>query len=183
MSRTSLNVKNVALLEEHTKGRVVADLGAGQDARVSHVIKQRGALKVYAVDKDPVQRPDFHLITRRLALFHEWTPPPDCEVAFVGWPANNIPTVAGLIKLLPSFKKVIYVGKNTDGTACANLLWFETMLNFQVLDFVEDRLNTMIVYDTSAWLPARRQPCCEEEMAALQPDLIQYGALQAPVIP
>jgi len=41
---------------------------------------------------------------------------------------------------------LIYLGKNTDGTACADPILFSYLLTREVLHYVPDRVNTMIVY-------------------------------------
>jgi hypothetical protein len=54
--------------------------------------------------------------------------------------------MSGLLWLLSRFKTVIYLGKNTDGRACAWPGFFDEMSHRPVLDHIPDRRNTLIVW-------------------------------------
>jgi hypothetical protein len=75
----------------------------------------------------------------------------------MSWPVN---WRCGLGTVADYARKVIYLGKNTDGSMCGAMdLWCR--LHKRVIhDYVPDRRNTLIVYG--------RSPCCyPEEHAAL----------------
>lgn len=114
--------------------------------------------------------------------FKSWTPPDDCEVAVVSWPVNNRQTVLDLLRLLPYFKTLVYVGKNTDGTACGTPELFNWLLQYRPTTWFETSFDTLIIYDLQRQLPEPRIPCCEEELAALAAEMVRYGSRQEPQI-
>lgn len=129
------------VIAKHVKGRVVHDLGAGR-CENSLLLLEHGAKKVIAVDKEsmPSLR-DTRLQTIR-AYFDGCNFAVD--VAFVAWPINT--PQAGLVPLLRRAKTVIYIGKNTDGTMCAWPGFWRSLMEREILDYVPEFMNTVIVY-------------------------------------
>lgn len=91
------------------------------------------------------------------------------DVAFCSWIPNN--PVHGLLRVLLPFKKVIYLGKNTDGTACAWPEFFRQMRRRRILDYHNDRRNTLIVYGADAESGNRKQ--LHEEIAGIDYSIIR----------
>ena len=155
-------------LEPLVAGRRVLDLGAGDGVRAM-LLRHLGAAAVLAIDGDAVTRrvlsgePGIEVMAPRTfvaACFDAlaW----GADVAHVAWPwAEHSPALRAILHDAPT---VVYVGKNTDGTACGAADMFEDFLGRPVLAHVPTRANTLIAYGPPA--PGlRRAPLFEEACA------------------
>lgn len=129
------------IISKHVKDRVVHDLGAGRCDN-SLLLLGHGAKKVVAVDKEPMPEPGDPRLRTVRTYFDGYRP--NVDVAFVAWPINS--PQAGLVPILRRAKKVIYVGKNTDGTMCAWPGFWHALAEREVLDYAPEPRNTLIVY-------------------------------------
>lgn len=149
-----LNQAQRKALEAVIKGRLVTDLGAG-DCGLSYALLKLGALEVVAVDKEPIESRKPLRVTYIRSYFVDYHK--DIGVAFVAWPPNWM--CPGLINLLARAPYVVYLGKNTDGDACGFPKMFEYLLTREVISYVPDKPNTLIVYGPKASV---RAPMGEE---------------------
>lgn len=159
----TLTNKQLSVLVQYTKGKVVHDLGAGslELARIVRSGHRRGrrtggACKVIAIDKERVSPPDDPCIEVVWTLFSNYKDPID--TALISWPINH--PDSGLLDLVERSRIVIYIGKNTDGLMCGWPGLFWTFLSRELLAYVPDRKNVLAVY---GWeLPSPRRPTGEE---------------------
>jgi len=147
------------------RGREVWDLGAGFLGH-SHHLLALGARCVVAVDKDAQHYPSAYEdrpITFLHGYFSELQVPDAIEVAFLAWPDNH--HLPGLIEILRAAERVVYVGTNTEGSACGwPGLW--DYLHFrEPLAYVPHRRNSLIVYGRHLE-ECERRPQLGEEAAA-----------------
>jgi hypothetical protein len=174
MSYGRLTSVQLETLMPFVLGRQVYDLGAG-NLVLARLLLNLGASSVVAIDKErPLCTPpslprNLDVVYTTFDKFHAL--PTTC-VAFVSWPDNR--TDKGLLRLVRRASQVVYLGKNTDGTACGSLALFEHFLEREILATEPDRKNTLIVY--GARQDTRREPLCEER-AGMSPDtILSYGA-------
>jgi hypothetical protein len=158
-----LNPVQRALLRDHVGDETVHDLGAGA-CTFSDLIAELGAKKVYAVDKVIWEQPRSPKVEVVRCYFADYLGPAP-EVVFLSWPDNHI--LNGLIQLLQKARKVIYLGKNTDGTACGWPGLFEHFLGRSILAHAPDPKNSLTVYGAPC---ERRVPQTGEEMAMVHGD-------------
>lgn len=157
MSIGHLNRHQKQVVERNVEGQVVVDLGAG-DGNLSLELVELGARRVIAVDKNPMPRYLSEAGAETVCLPFKRLVFLPADVAFLSWPDNH--EQKGLLEILERIPVVVYLGKNTDGAACAWPLFFARMLEREVLDYVPAPENTLIV-----WGPRRvvqRQPLGEE---------------------
>lgn len=163
-------------LRSHVQGQVVWDLGAG-DLAWSQRLVQLGAKKVVAVDKEPMQgRPG--KVEIRKGYFHDIEPsaPDIIPVAFLSWPANY--PQRGLLELLDRALKVIYLGKNTDGSACGWPVLFANFYFRNLLAHVPHKGNSLLVYDTYRLPNEGPRRLVAEEYAPLQPEMLSWEEVE-----
>ncbi len=143
------------VVRSHVTGRHVADLGSGNLILANELISL-GAKRVWAVDK--LQLPRHHMPRLELVpgYFENYHDPID--VAFVSWPINWFDQ--GLLDCITRAKTVLYLGKNTDGCACGFPAIFKHMCDRELLHYVPDRKNTLIV--CGDLLSEPRVPTAEE---------------------
>lgn len=154
-----------ALLATHVRGRTVWDLGAGDLTRSRQLIGL-GAQAVVAVDKEAMPEPGTRSILRMQTYFAQMPTQGAIDVAFLGWPQNG--HLLGLLELLRTCRKVVYLGSNTDGSACGNTALYEHFLTREVLEYVPHHRNTFVVYGEGQG--ASRDRMLPEEWAALHQD-------------
>ena len=159
-----LTPKMRRVLREYAENRLVYDLGAGDCKLARQVAKY--ARSVFAVD--PV-------ISGRLRadgniVYIPWTfdnfmygVSPPCEVALVSWPTNNNRAMQTLLPILAQSAVVIYIGCNTDGTACGTPDLFRYFARRELLAEIPNRRNTMLVLGA----PCAGRPLTHEEHAGL----------------
>ena len=150
-------------LRPYVKDRVIHDLGAG-NLYLSTVLMLLGAREVIAVDKEPIHDGDYGYpakitagITPVVSLVQDLKQP--VAVGFVSWPVN---WDIGLADVLRDSELVIYLGCNTDGTACGDRSFWMQMIGREVLAYVPKRGNTLIIYGSKRVL---REPLHEEACA------------------
>jgi len=116
------------------------------------------------IDKEPsspkVVREYFKDVGRTIKLLHP-------DVIHLAWPSNYD---TGMIHLLGTVPVVIYVGKNTDGSACGTPNLFACLRWREVLAYVPRQQNTLIVYGAIRKEP--RKALYHEEMAGLDRDKV-----------
>lgn len=153
----------VEALRPYVKGREVYDLGAGMCIE-SRVLVQLGATRVVAIDKEPMPTIDDARIEQRRCYFAD-LPPIEPDVVFVCWPQNY--RAPSLAYLCGQANTIIYIGKNTDGTACGAVDLFATLLDRKVEVYLPERRGTLIIY--GAYLPAERpRALLGEERACIE---------------
>ena len=140
------------------QGRVVTDLGAGI-LGLSMELLRLGAPKVIAVDKQIGAGGPLRNIQFVETYFKDFDDPVD--VAFVSWPPNW--SCPGLIEAVERAEIAIYLGKNSDGTACGTAPLFRKLTKREVLVHVPAWKNTLIIYG-----PTRiERPLFGEEKAGI----------------
>ena len=170
MSHGVLQPEQRKALRPFVHERIVHDLGAG-DLSLARVLLKLGAREIVAVDKEtPRARPPDKIKVVK-SPFQAYTPG-DLDVAFLSWPANYY--LRGLIRLLQKAKTVVYLGKNTDGTACGFDEMFAYLTKRQVAAHVPHPDNTLIVYTAQT---CRREPLEDEYAALHQERIYSFGEL------
>jgi hypothetical protein len=156
------------MIKSIVAGRVVHDLGAGSGA-MAELLVELGARKVILVDHDEDEQrtpKGCERVTRSFFAFAATAP--KIDVAFVSWPPRIPAEVAGLPTLCGCAETVIYLGKNTGGTACGSPELFEWFLRREVLHYIPENRNTLIVYGKVRGLRTRLPR--GEELAGLLMD-------------
>lgn len=159
----TLSDEQTAYLRTVVAGRVVADLGCGS-GEISRTMAGMGATLVHAVDKAPcpVEHPKVEV---HQSYFNHWRCPEGVEVAVICWPQNY--TLLGLTEILRIVPHVVYVGKNTNGTACGTPPLFTYLSRREPVRYLPHRANVLIHYGDEA----RQEPTLHhEELAALWQD-------------
>jgi hypothetical protein len=151
------SVQQLSVVREFVRDRVVHDFGAG-DLVLSKMLVTLGARRVVAVDKERMESP-FAAVECVQARFDELLAALSMiDVAFVSWPQNRHDTA--LLTLFQRAKTCIYLGKNTDGSACGHPELFKHFVQRELLAYKAERRNTLIVYGRGALDP--RKPRGEE---------------------
>jgi len=145
------------------KGFLVHDLGAG-DLQLSEELVRLGAKLVVAIDGKPYRGQAPRNVTPITACFDEYHGL--IRTAFVSWPRNTFDF--GLVRLIERAHFVLYLGKNSDGSACGFPQFWEVLRAREVLTHVPDRENTLIVYGHKQI----QRPIIPEEYAALYQERI-----------
>jgi hypothetical protein len=168
----TLTDQQAKLVERFVRGQVVYDLGAG-DLYLACEMLRLGAVRVIAIDKEDIRFssiPD--AVVYRKMLFRD-VKEASIDVALISWPSNYD---NGLLPILMRSNVVIYLGKNTDGTACGTPGMFRYLLKRKA-ECVPDRKNTLICY--TDFLQETRVPLPEETAAitaSLDTPYLHYGA-------
>lgn len=140
----------------------VHDLGAGT-GELARQLVQLGAKQVTMVDKAPHDEwRTMHLPTYKyvISYYHDYKD--KIDTAFLSWPWTG-GRDAGLDVLVKGARVVIYLGKNTDGTACGSAGLYQVLSGREILAHVPAYKNTLTVYG-----PRRvTRPPTGEEMAGL----------------
>lgn len=164
------------VLKKHVRNRIVHDFGSGSTIPLVGPLLESDAFSVICVDKDPLHPSVGELpskVTYVRKAFENYNTP-SIDVALLAWPRND--RLPGLLRLLKYARKIVYLGKNTDGCLCGNPELFQYFLKRALLDYVPERTNTMIALGHStAWLSPPRQPK-HEEMAGI--DLANVHAFE-----
>lgn len=173
------------VLHQHCKDQVVLDLGSGPQAGLSEVLATSGAKRVYAIDKQ-------HLNPSRqaallaagveyqqryisdVALDIQTGKLPNDAIALISWPQTRYLKKDPLVDCIRSLSKVIYLGKNTDGTGCGGQPFFRHLLRRPVLAHVASPKNTLLVYGTED--PTLNRLPYGEELGGLATMVINYNA-------
>ena len=159
------------LIAHCVKGQDVWDLGAGSDLAHTKNMLKLGARSVTAVEKAELY--DDTVIPRGATLIRSYSnsvqlPETGIDVAFLAFPQNtNLP---GLVSILEQSRIIIYLGSNTDATACGNMNLYLHFLQRDVLATIPNRRNSLIVYGARSDIHAKPRRPLPEEWAGLHPD-------------
>jgi len=99
-------------------------------------------------------------ITTVSSYFQNYTE--EIDIAFASWPTNG--GAAGFIELVARARILIYLGKNTEGTICAEPGFFEHTCRRKLLAYVPWRHNTLIVVGEKL---KRKRAATREEKAGM----------------
>jgi len=184
----SLNKIQKDCVANHVRNRSVMDIGAA-NLEISKELISLGANNVLAVDKSDFRyyiyklyysdksfhdkiRKDYPKLFSQLkniqylkSYIHELTE--RREVAMVSWPVN---WPIGLPVVLRDTRVVIYLGKNTDGTVCGSMDMWELLSRREILDYVPDKNNSLIVYGPNKV----NRKMVGEESAAMLGEVVSY---------
>jgi len=151
-----LSVDQRQALAPYVGGRAVCDLGAGNGDLSFILLGELRAARVVAFDKQPFTPPKgrVEVVTAYFTGVQDLAP----DVAFVSWPINR--AEYGLFKILRAAATVVYLGKNTDGFCCGHPDLFEDLLRRELLVYVPEPRNTLIV--AGKLLKRPRKPTGEE---------------------
>lgn len=152
-----LNQAQKDTIRPFVQGQRIHDLGAG-DLGLASELLQLGAKHIMAIDKEEApSRAHDPAITYTRGLYSAF---PDLrpEIAFLSWPINHV--LPDLNRIVSNAKTVVYLGKNTDGTSCGDRSLFQEFVWRELLAYVPDRQNTLIVLGKR--LENLREPMGEE---------------------
>ncbi len=176
--RSRLSHEQSVVLAPYVVHLTVYDLGCGPDLTMASELIDMGADGVVAVDKEPLRlrRRGVRTMQRRFDEFERF--PEDGDVAFVSWPINA--PNPGLIRMLDAAPIIVYIGKNTDGSACGDRALFKLFMGRKLLEYMPSRENCLIIYGEK--LPYDRvlsevltpRDPVGEEYAALQSEMLSY---------
>jgi hypothetical protein len=134
-----------------------------------------GAKQVIAVDKQPLR---YYGQDARLTViedYFEGIPLGSVNTLFLSWPVNY--DNKSLILHVMSAKRVIYLGKNTEGTMCGTPALFRVLLQRRLLAYAPDRANSLIV--TGGLRRKPRAPTGEEKAALSDSSIWGYAEAEA----
>lgn len=142
--------EQTSVFAQEVRGRVVHDLGAGNLSLARYAI-ELGAAHVHAVD----QRADWtrsrvpDRVEAHCTSFRKWHQKcrrdrVDIDLALVSWPSVTMSD--SLIDLLRDSRRVLYLGKNTDGTSCGTPELWGYLRHREVLAHVPHPANTLLLY-------------------------------------
>jgi hypothetical protein len=156
-------------------GQEVWDLGAGGLHYSQHLLKL-GAKRVVAVDRRGFQHTRYkglNICPVHKDFVDVDVPAAGIRVAFVSWPTNQ--RLPGLIEILRQCDMVIYLGSNTDGSACGWDGLFRHFAERKVLHYLPIRRNSLIVYGARC----SERPLLGEEFATISGQLLTFDQAQA----
>ena len=125
------------------KGKVVADLGCGM-GMLTKLMARMGATRVHGVDKETLTGRNSKRVLWHQSYLAYWKMPADVEVAVVSWPQNT--PLQGLRELIQVVPHVVYIGKNTDGTACGNPTLMRYLSERAAIHHIPTPKNVLIHY-------------------------------------
>lgn len=137
------NPQQTKYLRSIVKGKVVADLGCGMGMLTKQMARW-GATMVHGVDKESPIHPNSKKVHWHRAYLAYWKMPVDVELAVVSWPQNA--PLQGLVGLLQAVPHVVYIGKNTSGTACGNPALMRYLSGRASIHHIPDCKNVLIHY-------------------------------------
>lgn len=143
MSYFHLDKSQARHIRDLVKGKVVADLGCGM-GMLTRMMARWGASRVHGVDKESFPRRNSTKVQWHLSYLAYWKMPADVEVAVVSWPQNS--PLQGLRELLQAVPHVVYIGKNTDGTACGNPTLMRYLSERAAIHHITTPKNVLIHY-------------------------------------
>lgn len=163
MSYGTLSSRQAQVVSKLVSRRIVHDLGAGCLGLTKQLL-ELGARRVVAVDR----RIDFMgtvppRVSFKMLSFEDLAKSKEhIGVAFVSWPPQY--GTEGLARVLGPAPTVIYLGVNTRDTVCGSKQLFEHFRKREVLHYIEDPANDLIVYGPRR---TRREPNGHERRAEL----------------
>jgi hypothetical protein len=154
----ALTASQEAVLVKYVRGRVVTDLGSG-DLSLTTRLLEMGAEHVHCIDKEakPYRKTWPTNLSYKQTYFHDMRQTAPMDVAFMSWPVNH---QTGLESVIERAQVVVYLGCNTGGSACGTPDLFKMMVQRELLDYVPDRRNSLLVVGKR--LEAPRRPTGEE---------------------
>lgn len=151
------------------KDKVVWDLGAFDLGHSRILLDHMGAKRIVAVDKSlPVAANDCRIHMLQKYYSDVVVPEEGIEVAYLSWPSNCV--LKGLLKLLRAAEVVIYLGSNTEGTACGWEELYKYLWSRELLAHVPYHRNSLIVVGSQQ---VARRPT-PEEFAAMQSKMLDF---------
>jgi hypothetical protein len=160
-----LTITQTNVLTKYVRGKTVIDLGCG-DGGHSAVMLNAGARHIIGVDKETT--PYLRDVTRFTfykqyydAVARDLPPSHRFDVGFVSWPSNR--PLPGLTAILKRCDRVVYLGKNTDSTACGDYALFQHLRSRKLLQYIPDPRNCMIVVGKEYASGYKRKPVGEEQ--------------------
>lgn len=165
-----LTFSQESALVKYVSGREVHDLGCGTNTPMVQTLLDCGAATVIAVDKEPSSMSLPKRVTYVQSTLRDYNPA-SIDVALLSWPLNN--EIDGLFGLVSKARVLIYLGKNTDGTACGTRILFEHMVRRRLLVHKPHPKNTLIVVGDPLGHP--RKPTDEEWAGIDQSEIYAYG--------
>jgi CheY-like chemotaxis protein len=168
MSYGQLNKTQLGVLAPLVIGKIIHDLGAG-DLGLALKLLRLGAAKIIAIDKE-YNRKIFNGVPPEIELRHQFFQDmhDEIDIAFVSWPSNYN---NGLLNVLMQTKIILYLGKNTDGSACGTPSLFRYLTTRKIQIHVCSRHNTLICYTDH--LDEPRKKLLQEEDAAINSHIDQ----------
>lgn len=153
------------------KGRVVHDLGCGNEFPLARTILRYGAKSVVGVDMRPLDRGTrlpvkATYVNETLSQYV----PEDYEVAFLSWPVNY--EVAGLVGLIMRAPVVVYLGCNFDTTSCGTTELYKHFVRRKLLAHVPHERNTLLVLGSVRH--RSRKPTPEERAGIDRDNLFRF---------
>lgn len=158
-------------LQPYIKDKVIYDLGAGTGEH-SAILAKLGAKQVVAIDKEPIRISRNPKILKIEKSFDEVNVE-NIEIAFLSYPANY--QTNGLLSLLKKSDQIIYLGRNTGGTACGTVDLFEYFLHRKLIDYISEYRNTLIIYGGEI---LKRISNLQEEIAIFSSEIQWYSELK-----
>lgn len=160
MTYGRMDISQRRAVADAVRGETVIDLGCGDLGWAAMLIGECLAERVIAVDIRPAQvnlAPDkIQVVESRFADYDGEVP----DIAFLSWPVNR--PLPGLLRLVEQIPIVIYLGKNTDGSACGWPDLFEHFSHRALTLHMPRRSNTLTVYGE----PCDARQLTGEEIAA-----------------
>lgn len=170
MSYFNLDKDQTRYLRDLVKGEVVADLGCGM-GMLTKLMARMGASMVHGVDKKVLTDRNSKRVHWHQSYLAYWQMPLDVEIAVVSWPQNT--PLQGITELLQAVPHVVYIGKNTDGTACGNPALMRYLSGREAHTYLPNNKNTLIHYGSG---DRKLQRCIyHEEYAALAQGILCYA--------
>jgi hypothetical protein len=169
MGYGSLTRRQQRQLKPYVEGCRIVDMGCG-DLSMSILMVDLGASHVMSIDKVmtkttvyrardsariSVLQVDFEDLSDRFL---------EGETALLSWPMD----LFDLDRLAACAKRIIYVGKNTDGIMCGSKTFWQKMLSRRLSLYEPDKINVLAVYTDVLKKP--RNPIGEERAALAIPE-------------
>jgi len=140
MSYGKLSLAQEVPIAEQVCGKLVHDMGCG-DGLLALALARLGAREVIAVDKEEIAR-GWPKVNFYACRFEEYVG--EADLVFLSWPVNH--TIDALQHFVEKASTVIYLGKNTDSTACGWPALFTHLSTRAILKHLPERKNTLTIY-------------------------------------
>jgi hypothetical protein len=161
-----LTDRQASRLRRFVKGQELCDIGAG-NLKLAERMFELGATKITAIDKEFWEhgragfryksRPEIVLISAYYTSRQAVEACENIRTAFVSWPSTH---AEGLVPLIHKTPRLIYLGKNSDGTACGTWEFWQHVLRRPIIAHVPDPRNVLLVYGPAG--SRKREPVGEE---------------------
>ena len=143
MTYVQLDKEQTDYLRGIVKGKVVADLGCGM-GMLTRKMACWGASMVHGVDKESFPWRNSKKVRWHQSYLAYWKMPPEVELAVVSWPQNT--HIQGLQEILQAVPHVVYIGKNTSGTACGTPTLMRYLSGRASIHHITQIANVLIHY-------------------------------------